>query len=313
MRASDAIIARMKSKYLALGLSVFGVFLAAKDARAACGSGLACEMCDVSNYSPTVMGAPIGPMSGDCTDQDISDFDTACIASNATQQTCQTWESNASQSCLGCLLTNQTDVKWGALVCTSTGCSFNVQGCVDLALGTVSQEQGQGGSGSCGDAINASYGCQEYACDTCSTTDFSNCANSAVANECASYVAPVESTTGVCANLNSSTQAQACFVQDEQSEVALATYMCGGGIAPPPDAGPPKDGGTTSDGGTKTDAGTKTDGGKPGDAGSDAGSGSFGKGGCHCDAAGGGGDSLAFVGVMAAFAATLARRKRHRD
>lgn len=301
----------MKSKHLALGLMAFGLFSAAKDARAACGSGLACEMCNVSGYSPTVMGAPIGPTSGDCTAQDISDFDTACIASSATQTTCSAWEGTASKACLGCLVTQQTAAKWGALVCTSTGCNFNVQGCVDLALGTVSQEQQAGGSGSCGDAINASYGCQEYACGTCATTDFSNCANSAVANECASYVAPVQSTTGVCANLQSNQQASACFVTDEQSEVALATYMCGGGIAPPPDAGPPpSDGGTTTDGGTKTDAGTKTDGGKPGDAGSDAGGSFGGKGGCHCDAAGGGGDSLALVGFTAALAATLARRKR---
>lgn len=301
----------MKSKHFALGLVAFGVLTAAKDARAACGSGLACEVCDVSGFSSSVMAEPIGPMSGDCTDQDISDFDTACIATSATQSSCSAWEQSASKACVGCLLTQDTAAKWGALVCNSSGCNFNVQGCVDLALGTVSQEKQAGGSGSCGDAINASYGCQEYACSTCSTTDFSNCANSAVANECASYVAPVESTTGVCANLNNSTQAQACFVQDEQSEIALATYMCGGGIAPPPDAGPPpSDGGTTSDGGSKTDAGAKSDGGKPSDAGSDAGSGSFGKGGCHCDAAGGGGDSLAFAGFTAALVSALVRRKK---
>ena len=290
----------------------FGLFSAAKDARAACQSGLACEVCDVSGFSPTQMAAPIGPTSGDCTDQDISDFDTACLATSATQQSCSAWESSASKSCLGCLLTQDTASKWGALVCTTTGCNFNVQGCVDLALGSVSQEKQAGGSGSCGDAINASYGCQEYACDTCSSTDFANCANSAVANECASYVAPVESTTGVCANLQNNTQAMACFVQDEQSEVALATYMCGGGIAPPPDAGPPppSDGGTTKpdSGTTKPDSGTK-----PGDggSGSDAGGTFGGKGGCHCDAAGGGGDSLAFIGFMAALTTALARRKRN--
>ena len=299
----------MNSKYLALGLAGFGLFSAAKDARAACGSGLSCEICNVSGFTPSTMAAPIGPTSTDCTDQDIADFDTACLATSATQQTCSTWESSASKSCLGCLVTQDTAAKWGFLVCTSTGCQLNVQGCVDEALGTVSDEKQAGGAGSCGDLINASYGCQEYACSTCSTTDFTNCANSAVANECASYVAPVESTTGACANLNNSTQAQACFAQDEQSEVAMATYMCGGGIAPPPDAGPPVDSGT-SDGGTKSDAGSKSDGGKTGDAGGDAGGTFGGKGGCHCDAAGGGGDSLALVGFGAALAAVLARRKK---
>jgi MYXO-CTERM domain-containing protein len=307
----------MSFKYFGAAILASGfVFTAASDANAACGSGLSCEVCNVSGFTPTTMAAPIGPTSGDCTDQDISDFDTACLAASATQSTCSTWESSASKSCLGCLLTQDTATQWGALVCNTSGCNFNVQGCVDLALGTVSQEKQAGGSGSCGDAINASYGCQEYACGTCSTTnsDFTNCANSAVTNECASYVAPVESTTGVCANLQSNTQAMACFVQDEQSEVALATYMCGGGIAPPPDAGPPpNDGGTSSDGGTKNDGGSKADAGKSGDAGSDAGGTFGGKGGCHCDAAGGGGDSLAFAGVIAAFAATLVRRKRKRS
>jgi len=299
----------MNPKYLALGMAAFGLFSAAKEARAACGSGLSCEMCNVSGFTPSTMAAPIGPTSTDCTDQDIADFDTACLATSATQQTCSTWESSASKSCLGCLVTQDTASSWGFLHCSSTGCQLNVQGCVDEALGQVSQEKQAGGSGSCGDLINASYGCQEYACSTCSTTDFANCANSAVANECASYVAPVESTTGACSTLNNNTQAQTCFAQDEQTEIAMATYMCGGGVAPPPDAGPPVDGGT-SDGGTKSDAGSKTDAGKSGDAGGDAGSGTFGKGGCHCDVAGGGGDSLAFFGVIAAFAATLVRRKK---
>jgi hypothetical protein len=297
--------------YLALGLAAFGVLFVAKDARAACGSGLSCEMCNVSGFTPTQMAAPIGPTSTDCTDQDISDFDTACLATSATQATCSAWQSGASKSCLGCLLTQDTSSSWGFLVCNSTTCSLNVQGCVDEALGTVSSELQAGGAGSCGDAINASYGCQDYACSTCSTTDFANCANSAVANECASYVAPVESTTGPCANLQNNTQAQTCFAQDEQTEVAMATYMCGGGVAPPPDAGPNPDGGTTiPDSGTKTDAGSKTDAGKTGDAGADAGTNFGGKGGCHCDAAGGGGDSLAFVGFTAALAAAFARRKR---
>jgi len=301
----------MSFKYFGVALLVSGVVVtAAAEANAACASGLSCEMCNVSGYTPALMAAPIGPTSGDCTDQDVQDFDVACLATSATQATCSQWESNASPSCLACLVSQDTASKWGFLVCDSTGCQLNVPGCVDVALGTIAQEKQAGGAGSCGDAINASYGCQSYACNTCTGNDFTTCANSAVANECASYDAPVESTTGPCMNLQNSTQAQTCFAQDEQSEVAMATYMCGGGIAPPPDAGPPpNDSGTTKpdSGTTKPDSGTK-----PGDggSGSDAGSSFGGKGGCHCDAAGGGGDSLAFIGFTAALAAAFARRKR---
>jgi len=278
----------------------------------ACGSGLSCEICDGS-FTATQMTAPF-QKSGACTQNDISAFVTAC-GSTETSTSCDDWQTaevDAGPSCLDCVFSLQNGPKWGVYVCDdNTGaCFFNTPGCLDVALATVAQEKQAGGAGSCGDAINASYGCQNYACNTCTSTDFTTCVNSAVANECASYDAPVESTTGPCMNLQGSTQAQTCFAQDEQSEVAMATYMCGGGIAPPPDAGPPpNDSGTTKpdSGTTKPDSGTK-----PGDggSGSDAGSSFGGKGGCHCDAAGGGGDSLAFIGFTAALAAAFARRKR---
>ena len=85
----------MKTSFLALGVFGIGVLTYAADAKAACSSGLSCEVCDVSGYSPTEMAAPIGPTSGGCTDADISDFDTACLSSNATQPCVPAWASAA--------------------------------------------------------------------------------------------------------------------------------------------------------------------------------------------------------------------------
>src|ERR1700690_3492886 len=52
-----------------------------------CGSGLACEQCDTSGYSPVEMQKPIGPNAAMCSDADISAFVTACGFSG-TQTTC---------------------------------------------------------------------------------------------------------------------------------------------------------------------------------------------------------------------------------
>jgi len=292
-----------------LGASILAVAADAYCADAGCGSGLACEMCDVTGYSPTEMAAPIGPNAGACSSDDISAFDTACLATTATAQTCQTWQSSASSACLNCLFTASTASSWGFLVCDTTGsCSVNTGGCVDLELSQTSMEKNAGGSGSCGDAVNANFGCQDYACGSCSDTDFDTCDQSAIANECASYVAPVDSTTGPCASLNGDggTPAAICFPQTDTDDVTMATYMCGGAVSPP------SDGGTTGgDGGvtTKKDGGSVTDGGS-GDGGTSSSSG----GGCHCDAAGAGGGSNGALGLMSvgAFVAFAVGRRRRR-
>jgi uncharacterized protein (TIGR03382 family) len=287
-----------------VGVAAFSI---APAAHAACSSGLACEQCDVSGYSPTNQAPPLGPSTGACSDTDIQDFVTACVDTSATQATCSAWQTSAPAACSACIVTTNTAASWGALVCASTGCQFNTGGCVDLVLGQVSQEASSGGNGSCGDLINASYGCQDYACGTCSSTDFTTCDQSAIANECASYSAPVTSTTGPCAVLNGDAgppQAATCFPQTVADDNAFIAYFCGGGTTPPPDGGTTTDGGVKKDGGG-SDGGGSTDGGG-GDGGFSGGKG----GGCHCAVAHApshGAGATAGVGVLAL---VLRRRRR---
>ncbi len=180
---------------IAIATGAFVVTLAASSlaADAGCVSSLACEQCDVSGYAPTPMAKPLGPNAQACADSDITAFVNACLGASSSASACSTWQGSAPAACESCLFTQNTAASWGLLVCTSTGCDVNIPGCVDLELAQVSQEKQAGGAGSCGDAFNASYGCQDYACGACSTTDFNTCASDAIANECKSYDTPVES------------------------------------------------------------------------------------------------------------------------
>ncbi len=137
----------------------------------------------MSGFSPVAQVTPIGPKAGKCPAADTTAFVTACLSANATSSTCQAWqtaEKTSNANCLSCVFTQTTGTGWGPLVCDNNGCKLNVPGCLDLALGQQSQENSTS-TGSCGDHLSASYGCQDTACASCTGTDFSTCVNDAVA------------------------------------------------------------------------------------------------------------------------------------
>ncbi len=212
----------------------------ASDVAGPCGaSGLACEVCDVSGYAATTMSKPTVMLNA-CTPTQIADFVTACMAPNGNQQTCEAWQTaNADAgACVGCILTQQSAASWGAIVCMPNNCTINGPGCLDLVLNTVSTEISQGGTGSCGDLLNTDYGCQKYACSTCSNagppgnTDFLVCVNSAIANECKPYNDLVTSTTGPCAIANGDAapaKLNDCFPQSYTDVPNFLNIFCGTG------------------------------------------------------------------------------------
>ncbi|HSQ63216.1 MAG TPA: hypothetical protein VLM85_08365 [Polyangiaceae bacterium] len=197
-----------------------------------CGSGVACELCDVSGYAPTPVSQP-ATMHNACTPTEMANFATACFSTSATAQTCQAWQTAEADagSCLGCVFTLQSAATWGPLVCTSSSCIVNTAGCVDVVLQQTAAEKSAGGPGSCGDLENASYGCEEYACGTCSSTDFSTCVQSATANECKSYEDAVASTAGPCAMLDTDAApgAAKCFPQTDTDIPSFLNVFCGTG------------------------------------------------------------------------------------
>jgi hypothetical protein len=204
---------------------------------AGCPSGLACELCDVSGYSTTAQSAPTKMLNA-CTANEISAFVAACFGTSATQQTCNAWQTSEvdAGNCLDCVFTLQSAAAWGFLVCSSTSCSLNTPGCVDLVLNQVSQEKQAGGAGSCGDLISDSYGCQDYACNTCDTSgapnsDFDTCVQSAVGTECKSFADKV-SASGPCDVLNGDAAPAAalnCFPQAQTDVPNMVNIFCGTG------------------------------------------------------------------------------------
>lgn len=161
-----------------------------------------CEVCDVTSFSPIPQGTPT-LHANKCPAADISAFVTACLADNATQATCTAWqnaENTSNANCLACVFTEATTASWGPLVCDQQGCKLNVPGCLDLALGQQAQEN-QTSNGSCGDFLSASYGCQDTACGSCTTADFSTCVQDAIAAECKTYADAFSNATP-CAVLN---------------------------------------------------------------------------------------------------------------
>lgn len=197
-----------------------------------CGSGLDCEQCDVTGYSPIQQGTP-HTVPNACTAQQLQDFVTACFSTGASSTTCSAWEAQDTGACGTCLQpVLQSTTSWGPFDCetSSSPCGANAGGCVDKVIGQVGQEGITGGSGSCGDLVTVNFGCQDYACSTCSTTDFQTCDQSAVANECASYVSQVSSTTGICAGINGDAapaRISDCFPQSDSDNVNFVDVFCG--------------------------------------------------------------------------------------
>jgi hypothetical protein len=164
-------------------------------------NGPPCELCDVSGYTPSQMGSPIQMLNA-CTASQITAYVAACFAPG-TSTTCNAWYAQDAGACTKCLTpTPETQTTWGAISCVdSMHCGVNQAGCVDLILNGVALEKGKGGAGSCGDLVNALFGCQSYDCNTCVDPDFTTCENNANTKECKPYFDPEQSTTGACASL----------------------------------------------------------------------------------------------------------------
>ncbi len=219
---------------------------------AMCGA-VSCEICDVSGYSPTNQNPPAAH-PGACTADEIASFVAACGA-NGSQTTCDNWQNNVSNpdagadggdagdggstgtsaACIACAFSDQAAAQWGVYVCGANTCFLNTPGCLDVALLQTSLEKAANGTGSCGDLVSDSYGCQDFACGSCTGNDYDTCTSDAVANQCKSYDNKVQSSTGPCAALNGDagvpdggTDPNVCFGATDQDLATIAALLCGG-------------------------------------------------------------------------------------
>ena len=144
-----------------------------------------CTPVDTSSYSPTGL-VPTRPATAACTKKDLADFYDACLGPASAASTCYALR-QASSACSSCLISQQTDSTWGAIITTSTVWAPNVAGCTALATGDASTT-------SCAARIAATMGCEGVACPGCpftpgsTTTSRAQCTQSADVGACRAYV-----------------------------------------------------------------------------------------------------------------------------
>jgi hypothetical protein len=202
---------------------------------------VSCEQCDVSGYTVAQMGKPTDVINA-CNATQLQAFVTACFSSGASTATCSAWAKQDGGACSTCLNpVLQTAANWGPFDCatSSSPCGANSGGCVDLVLGStaIAAEKNNNGAGSCGDAINAAFGCEDFACTGCTVTaDFTACVKDAVGtgatHQCKTYTDVQDSTTGACAVVNSDAAPAAltnCFPQTDADNVNFVNVFCGTG------------------------------------------------------------------------------------
>lgn len=198
-----------------------------------------CGPVDVTGYVPTPLVPPNPPHQNKCTTQQASDY-AQCQGAKVTSLCKQFADGQPGQTCRQCIETQTTDPRWGVIVFKGTTSGVvNVEGCVDDALAQVSKEKENGGTGSCGDLLHASYGCQTDACAACSSDEVQACVDEAASGGCKSYDQAVQSSTGPCNALFADAAppaASACFPDDSISDptqrdvdwlTRIVGYMCG--------------------------------------------------------------------------------------
>lgn len=177
------------------GSSCTGTAIKVPDAGTADAGGCAiadagvCAPGSVASYSPT-WTPPTAAHQNLCSATDISTIYADCfdpMTSNAT--TCGT-DQTTYAACFGCLITKDTDPKWGPTIESSNGLiNINVAGCIANAE-TCNTD--------CAKAVQGYQGCLQAACDTqCGTitttmqlTDYETCQSNAASCQCENYVAP---------------------------------------------------------------------------------------------------------------------------
>jgi hypothetical protein len=184
---------------------------------------LACEDCDTSNLTIDTMSRPTS-FTGACSASDISGFVAACVATTATQATCEAWQTASldAGACASCILTLATSASWGPFVCDAESCVLDTGGCIDLELGEVADETSSGGGGSCGDLYNASDACVDYVCNACAPPDDATCMNEAQSSVCAKYEAAITSSSACASDAGSS-----CFPNSDADDAAFINLFCG--------------------------------------------------------------------------------------
>ncbi len=195
-----------------------------------------CMPADVSTFQPPAYVSASGAGQGKCTPAQIQTFYDDCLAPNVTQATCAPFNGTTAtpenKACYQCIITRDTDTKFGPVVEHKGVVSINLPGCMELrdaAKGLM-----------CAKAYQAADGCNRAACaanclviDDASFQVFQACVKEAEMNGCKSYEQGAACATE---EADSGSEAAICFrgktFHDLYNDVV--PIFCGAG---PADAG----------------------------------------------------------------------------
>ena len=187
-------------------------------------------MCpDNTAFTPQAWTAPV-VHAGACATADISAFLTACIATAATQATCDAWfnsnvatDAAAGTACGNCIFEPNNN---GATWSDQFGYfSPNYGACIQLTDPTH--------GAACGPAYAGILDCEGYECDSCADgATYQTCAQSVDGAICSQYVTTLQSACAT--DLADGGAGQVCFPSaggstNEPDFQYIINLMCGGG------------------------------------------------------------------------------------
>lgn len=146
-----------------------------------------------------VISATNPPHQNACTQAQTADY-AQCQGAKNTSLCTQFKAGGPSAACGACIET-QHDAPdggtstWGVIVFSGATAFFNVEGCVNDALGQTDPAT------SCGQKLFELYTCQAAACSTCTGSDFSSCELQVLHGVCATENDAAFSPTGPCGAL----------------------------------------------------------------------------------------------------------------
>jgi hypothetical protein len=127
---------------------------------------------------------PTGASQGACAAQDLSNLYAACFGASATDDTCNSYQSN-NPTCAACVLSASTDSSWGPVVVFGDTTTINQPGCLALV---------DPAEGTCAQAAQAQTECEHALCDpscpvsdSASLTAWQQCVAQADDGACAAY------------------------------------------------------------------------------------------------------------------------------
>jgi hypothetical protein len=142
-----------------------------------------CGPASPAGWSPQWI-PPTGAAQGQCEAQDLVDLYAACLGTDATDDTCSSYQSS-SPGCASCVLSASTDGSWGPIVVFSDTTIVNQSGCLALVDPAAT---------ACAESAQAQTECEHAVCDaSCPVSDpasfsaWQQCQAEADQGACAGY------------------------------------------------------------------------------------------------------------------------------